>query len=99
MEMYIITFKPLIVNNKQNHWGSKIRAKRTHQISIYEAFSKHEIGRELKAVSDWLDAHIEVLDWVSTDVQRERLKPTGRNGMSIESILRCGILKQHRQWS
>jgi len=24
-------------------------------------------------------------------------KPTGRGGMSIESILRCGILKQHRR--
>lgn len=76
-----------------------MRAKRTHQMSIYEAFSKHEIGQELKAVSDWLDKHLEVLDWVSADVQRAQLKPTGRSGMSIESILRCGILKQHRQWT
>jgi len=76
-----------------------MRAKRTHQMSIYEAFSKHEIGQELKAVSDWLDLHLDVLDWVSADVQRAQLKPTGRNGMSIESILRCGILKQHRQWT
>ena len=76
-----------------------MRAKRTHQMSIYEAFSKHEIGQELKAVSDWLDGHLDTLDWVSADVQRAQLKPTGRNGMSIESILRCGILKQHRQWT
>ena len=76
-----------------------MRAKRTHQMSIYEAFSKHEIGQELKTVSDWLDGHLEVLDWVLADVQRAQLKPTGRNGMSIESILRCGILKQHRQWT
>ena len=76
-----------------------MRTKRTHQMSIYEAFSKHEIGRELKAVSDWLDGHLDTLDWVSADVQRAQLKPTGRNGMSIESILRCGILKQHRQWT
>ena len=76
-----------------------MRAKRTHQMSIYEAFSKHEIGQELKAVSDWLDGHLDVLDWVLADVQRAQLKPTGRSGMSIESILRCGILKQHRQWT
>ena len=76
-----------------------MRAKRTHQMSIYEAFSKHEIGQELKAISDWLDANIEVLDWVSTDIQRESLKSTGRSGMSIESILRCGIFKQHGQWT
>ena len=25
-----------------------MRTKRTHQMSIYEAFSKHEIGQELK---------------------------------------------------
>ena len=70
-----------------------MRTKRTHQMSIYEAFSKHEIGQELKAVSDWLDVHLDVLDWVLADVQRAQLKPTGRNGISIESILRCGILK------
>jgi len=70
VEMGIITFEPLIVKNKQKHRGSKMRAKRTHQMSIYEAFSKHEIGRELKAVSDWLDAHLDTLDWISTDVQR-----------------------------
>ena len=76
-----------------------MRAKRTHQMSIYEAFSKHEIGQELKAVSDWLDGHLDTLDWVLADVQRAQLKPTGRSGMSIESILRCGILKQHQQWT
>lgn len=76
-----------------------MRAKRTHQMSIYEAFSKHEIGQELKAVSDWLDGHLDVLDWILADVQRAQVKPTGRNGMTIESILRCGILKQHRQWT
>ena len=76
-----------------------MRAKRTRQMSIYEVFSKHEIGQELKAISDWLDLHVDVLDWVFADIQREQLKPTGRNEMSIESILRCGILKQHGQWT
>ena len=76
-----------------------MRTKRTHQMSIYEAFSKHEMGQELKAISDWLDLHVDVLDWVSADIQRGSLKPTGRSGMSIESILRCGILKQHGQWT
>ena len=73
-----------------------MRAKRTRQMSIYEAFSKHEIGQELKAISGWLDLHLDILDGVSADIQRAQLKPTGRTGMSIESILRCGILKQHR---
>ncbi len=95
----MISLKPLITNKMHRRWGSKMRAKRTHQMSIYEAYSKHEISQELKAISEWLDLHTEVLDWVSDDIQRKSLKSTGRSGMSIESILRCGLLKQHRQWS
>jgi IS5 family transposase len=95
----MIAFKPLITNINATIGGPKMRAKRTHQVSIYEIFSEHEIGQELKAISDWLDSHLEVLDWVLADIQREQLKATGRSGLSIESILRCAILKQHRQWS
>jgi len=76
-----------------------MRAKRTHQISIYETFVGHEIGQELKAISEWLDRHVEALDWVEKDIQRKGVKDTGRNGMSIEAILRCGLLKQHQQWT
>lgn len=76
-----------------------MRAKRTHQMSIYEPFAEHEIGQELKAISGWLDQHVEVLDWAEKDIQRKGIKDTGRSGMSIESILRCGILKQHQQWT
>lgn len=76
-----------------------MRAKRTHQMSIYETFAKHEIGQELKAISGWLDRHVDVLDWAEKDIRRTGIKDTGRSGMSIESILRCGLLKQHQQWT
>lgn len=76
-----------------------MRAKRTHQMSIYETFAEHEIGQELKAISEWLDRHVEALDWVEKDIQRQGIKDTGRSGMSIEAILRCGLLKQHQQWT
>jgi IS5 family transposase len=76
-----------------------MRAKRTHQISIYETFAEHAIGQELKAISEWLDCHVEALDWVEKDIQRKGIKDTGRSGMSIEAILRCGLLKQHQQWT
>lgn len=76
-----------------------MRAKRTHQMSIYEAFAEHEIGQELKTISEWLDRHVDVLDWAESDIQRTGIKNTGRSGMSIESILRCGLLKQRQQWS
>ena len=76
-----------------------MRIKRTSQMSIYEIFAKHEIADELMKISNWLDAHIEVLDWVEADIQRKDLKATGRNGMTIESILRSGFLLRYWQWT
>ena len=44
-----------------------MREKRTVQASIFEAYAEHEIGRELKAMSDWLDENSDLLDWVAAD--------------------------------
>ncbi len=37
-----------------------MRTKRTSQVSIFDQFAQHEIGRELAGMSGWLDAHLEV---------------------------------------
>lgn len=76
-----------------------MRPKRTVQSSIFDLYADHEIGRELKAMSDWLDAHPEILDWIAPDLCRAEVKETGREGLPVESILRCAILKQYRQLS
>ena len=76
-----------------------MRAKRTVQSSIFEHYAEHEIGKELKAMSDWLDTHLELLDWVAADVKQRQVQATGRKGLTIESLLRCAILKQYRQLS
>ncbi len=76
-----------------------MREKRTVQSSIFEHYAEHEIGRELKAMSDWLDQNIDLLDWVAADVKQRNVEETGRKGLSIESVLRCAILKQYRQLS
>jgi len=76
-----------------------MREKRTVQSSIFEHYAEHEIGRELKAISDWLDQNIDLLDWVAADVKQRNVEETGRKGLSIESVLRCAILKQYRQLS
>jgi hypothetical protein len=34
-----------------------MRQERTIQASLFDLFAGHEIGRELKAMSDWLDEH------------------------------------------
>ena len=76
-----------------------MRQKRTTQVSIFEAFAGHDIGRELEMMSQWLDGHRQVCDWVHEDLRSRGVKDTGRNGLSAESVVRCGLLKQHRQLS
>ena len=76
-----------------------MREERTIQASIFDVFSQHELGRELKAMSDLLDDHRAVCDWVAAELRRHGLKPTGRKGLAAETVLRCGLLKQHRQLS
>jgi IS5 family transposase len=76
-----------------------MRQQRTIQASLFDLFADHEIGRELKAMSGWLDQHPELIGRVADDLRRRGLKPTGRCGLAAESVLRCALLKQHRQLS
>jgi len=76
-----------------------MRKKRTVQTSIFHLFADHEIGHALQTMSDWLDAHPEVLDWVEADLQSVPVTKCGRQGLPVESVLRCAILKQYRQVS
>lgn len=72
-----------------------MRQKRTSQISIFDQFAQHEIGRELDGMSKLLDAQPELLDSVAEDLGTDA--QTGRTGMTAESVVRCAILKQYRQ--
>ena len=76
-----------------------MRQERTVQASIFDLFAGHEIGRELKAMSQWLDEHPALISSVAEDLRRRGVKETGRQGLPAESVLRCGLLKQHRQLS
>jgi IS5 family transposase len=76
-----------------------MRQERTVQASIFDLFAGHEIGRELKAMSQWLDEHPAVVGLVAKDLSRLGVKETGREGLPVESVLRSGLLKQHQQLS
>ena len=76
-----------------------MRIQRTANTSIFDVFSEHAIGLELKAISAFLDRHVEILDWVSADLLAKDVKKTGRAGLPIESVVRCALLKQMRQLS
>jgi transposase, IS5 family len=76
-----------------------MRQERTVQASIFDVFAEHEIGRELKAMSEWLDAHRALLGLVAEDLRRDGVRATGRQGLPTEAVLRCALLKQYRQLS
>jgi transposase, IS5 family len=76
-----------------------MRQQRIIQATLFESFAEHEIGRELKAMSQWLDQHRWVLDWVMNDLRGSAVQATGRDGLSAETVLRCALLKQYRQLS
>ena len=40
------------------------------QATIFEVFAEHEIGRELKAISQWLDEHRALLGLAVSDLRR-----------------------------
>jgi transposase, IS5 family len=76
-----------------------MRQERTVQMSIFDVFAGHEIGRELKAMSEWLDAHRALLGLVAEGLRRDGVRTTGRQGLPAEAVLRCALLKQYRQLS
>ena len=76
-----------------------MRQERTVQASIFDVFATHEIGHELKAMSQWLDEHCDLLGSVARDLGRVGIKATGRQGLPAEAVLRCALLKQYRQLS
>ena len=76
-----------------------MRQERTVQATIFEVFARHEIGCELKAISQWLDGQRGLVSLVAGDLRRRGVRQTGRQGLSAESVLRCALLKQQRQLS
>lgn len=67
--------------------------------SVFDLFATHEIGHELKAMSQSLDEHPDVLGLVVRDLGRRGVKATRRQGLPAEAVLRCALLKQYRQLS
>ena len=74
-----------------------MKQSHTAQHSIFDFYPEHEFGQELKYISDWLDIHPELVDWVKRDVTNICKNNAGRNGLTAETILRCAIMMQTRQ--
>jgi transposase, IS5 family len=76
-----------------------MRQDRAVQATLFEVFARHEIGCELKAISQWLDSQRALVSLVAGDLRRHGLRETGRRGLPAETVLRCALLKQQRQLS
>jgi IS5 family transposase len=82
---------------KSGYRRSRQCAKNAPSKPAYSIFATHEIGCELKAMSQWLDEHRDLLGLVARDLGRHGVKATGRQGLPAEAVLRCALLKQDRQ--
>ncbi len=72
-----------------------MRDKRTTQTSLLESDPvDHSLGEELESISNWLDAHTELLDAAAADLGARNA--VGRAGLSCETVLRCAVLKHLR---
>src|SRR5215831_17811379 len=76
-----------------------MRQERTVQATIFEVFAQHEIGCALQAISEWLDRQRPLVSLFAADLRRQGVRETGRRGLPAETVLRCGLLKQQRQFS
>src|SRR5882672_2879559 len=85
--------------NTRDRRSPTMRQERIIQATIFEVFAEHEIGRELKAISQWLDEHRGLLSLVAGDLRRHGIQETGRHGLPAEAVVRCALLKQYRQLS
>lgn len=71
-----------------------MRETRTAQTSIFDFYTKHDFSHFLLKLSCLLDGHPEILALLEADLRSEGASPTGRRGLSVESIFRCLLLKQ-----
>jgi len=71
-----------------------MRETRVAQISIFENYSEHEYGVLLNNLSCLLDRHPEILTLLEIDLVDKSCMQVGRNGLTVENIFRCLLLKQ-----
>ena len=54
-----------------------MRQERTVQATVFDIFAEHEIGRDLNAMSRWLDQQRSLLSLVAADLSGHGIKETG----------------------
>jgi hypothetical protein len=66
-----------------------MREKHNPKVSIFEFYGEHETGQQLKIISAKLDDCPEIIDIAAKVLIDPKTKDTGRNGLSVDSIVRA----------
>jgi IS5 family transposase len=74
-----------------------MRRKFNPQMNLFMTMPRNQIAKELRHMSQILDATPTVVELAYKDLVRSARPTTGREGMTAEQVLRCAILKQYRQ--
>ncbi len=61
-----------------------MRKKWDEQLSIWHYLPKNRVSRELRGISEILDAHPEILEAVYKDLSQAHRVDTGRDGMTAD---------------
>lgn len=68
--------------------------------NLFCQWSDHRFSKELKKISEILDAHPEFICWVAEDLSVGISRTdAGAHGMTAEQVLRAAIIKQQNCWS
>lgn len=76
-----------------------MRETRDAQSSIFEFYAEHELGQQLRELSELLDDSPGLLPLIGSDLLGADTACTGAKGLSVESVFRCLLLKQILQVS
>jgi len=87
-----------IIEHTSNQ-GINMRRKFNPQINLFTSVTSNAISKELKYISQIIDANPQLRDLIYQDLVRARRHDTGREGLTAEQVLRCAVLKQYRQLS
>ena len=70
-----------------------------NQLPLSPFWPDHQLGKELKAISEILDQNPQISDLFLQDLCDKVSSKTGAPGLSAEQVLRCALLKQIHQLS
>ncbi len=63
------------------------------QLPLNPVWPSHELAKELRMISQILDANPEIPEWIMQDLCDGEKQRRGASGLSAEQVLRCAILK------